>query len=413
MVYDTTAQAWKVSSVTPVYDDTGRHLLSLGNDILLTDFVARLLGDRMSGTYNMIVTEDGRLIAHPEKIKELQAASGNLRIDTLDDQVLKYQFQAVSDAVNNTSENTLIIDDENTETFLAATRIDGPGWWFVTVFPEELLEGPTAKVAGFIFFIGCVGLVIELILLYVILRKLVIRPLKKFVTVSEYVAEGNFDLKHIELPEERGDEVGLLAKTFHVMENKIHDYSVNMEQLVKERTEELNQARKHAEEQARTDQLTGLPNRRSFIEYSDIELSKVKRTKRNLTAIMMDIDKFKNVNDTYGHAIGDDVIRALAGLLKSDLRASDFSARMGGEEFVVLLSDTDASTGKKIAEELRQKIEKIEVPVLYEKIGFTSSFGVAQFSDEYSDIDDLLAAADKALYAAKEGGRNRVVVAQE
>ncbi|MCA5933507.1 diguanylate cyclase [Pectobacterium versatile] len=154
--------------------------------------------------------------------------------------------------------------------------------------------------------------------------------------------------------------------------------------------------------QAHTDPLTGLLNRRGIYENIELILSK----SHQVAAIVIDIDHFKHVNDTYGHNVGDDVIRILAKNIKQGSRESDLIGRTGGEEFLALLPDTDIEQAAEIAERLRKKVEKMPLPI---PENITISLGVTCFIPGEEQIDSVLKIADDALYQAKHEGRNRVV----
>ncbi|HEX8204497.1 MAG TPA: diguanylate cyclase [Solirubrobacteraceae bacterium] len=164
-----------------------------------------------------------------------------------------------------------------------------------------------------------------------------------------------------------------------------------------------------AEAQAATDSLTGLPNRRALDETLARMLAQAVRTAGSLTAIVMDLDNFKQINDRHGHARGDDVLAATATALTSTLRVSDFVARAGGEEFVVLLPDTGLDGALVVAENLRAALQAMAVPGLGAPV--TGSFGVAVHPEDARDGEELLRSADRALYLAKSNGRNRVEAA--
>jgi len=167
-------------------------------------------------------------------------------------------------------------------------------------------------------------------------------------------------------------------------------------------------ARKELEHRAYFDYLTGLSNRRYFIEQAELELSRYNRYSGELSLIMFDIDFFKKINDTYGHNIGDLVLQKIADVSRTILRDIDIIGRIGGEEFVILLPQTHLENAIKVAERLRTEIlnEKIvSQNVILEN--FTASFGVVSASKS-STIDELLIKVDKALYKAKNSGRNRV-----
>jgi len=163
------------------------------------------------------------------------------------------------------------------------------------------------------------------------------------------------------------------------------------------------------EELACTDFLTGLCNRRHFVELSEMEIERQLRYPHGgLCLIMLDIDYFKVINDTHGHDVGDLVLKHFTGIAKKTLRDTDLFARIGGEEFVVLLPETDLMGSFAIAERLRQTIEQNVVVMENKEISFTASFGVTAWDRSINDVAHMMKNADKALYAAKRNGRNRV-----
>jgi diguanylate cyclase (GGDEF)-like protein len=172
----------------------------------------------------------------------------------------------------------------------------------------------------------------------------------------------------------------------------------------------LDNARLHGivKRQAVTDELTGLANRRSFRETLETELSRAERFDKSLSLVVADLDDFKRVNDQYGHQVGDDVLRAFALVLRGRIRTVDLAARLGGEEFAVLLPETDLEGAEALAESLRAAVAELAVPVDATDVHVTASFGVAAFPQTHS-ADELMTSADLALYSAKRQGKNRVV----
>jgi len=173
--------------------------------------------------------------------------------------------------------------------------------------------------------------------------------------------------------------------------------------------QELIESRESLREQAQLDALTGLYNRRRFTELAAHDVLQARRYGHPLSVIMFDMDSFKQVNDTYGHAVGDEVLRGVAEVCRRDLRDVDVAARWGGEEFVVLLPHTGIVGAQETAERLRVSMESLRADLVGE-LGATASFGVATLHQE--DLEDLLLRADACLYEAKNGGRNRVRVAE-
>jgi diguanylate cyclase (GGDEF)-like protein len=158
------------------------------------------------------------------------------------------------------------------------------------------------------------------------------------------------------------------------------------------------------------DPLTNLLNRRAFLKAVGDELARARRYGHPMAVIMIDIDHFKRINDTWGHAIGDDAIRAVGRAAMSAVRTEDRVGRLGGEEFCIMLPETSAEGARFLAERLRIAVAAIRIEARGEKIGFTASFGVAETTTATADVDRLIDRADQALYRAKNGGRDRVVV---
>ena len=159
---------------------------------------------------------------------------------------------------------------------------------------------------------------------------------------------------------------------------------------------------------ATTDALTGASNRHQFFQLARLELQRFLRYEHPLSAIMLDIDYFKNINDTHGHQAGDVVLRLLSALAQKTLRESDIFGRLGGEEFAALLPETGIVSAMQVAERLREKLSELVVREKDEDIRFTVSIGVTAANKHDKAIEDVLNRADEALYKAKRSGRNRV-----
>jgi diguanylate cyclase (GGDEF)-like protein len=166
-----------------------------------------------------------------------------------------------------------------------------------------------------------------------------------------------------------------------------------------------------AEQRASTDALTGLPNARAARETIMRLVAHAARTSEDLTVVLFDLDHFKQINDTYGHAKGDEVLAAVGDRAASVLRTSDIAARLGGEEFLLVLPATPQGGGAEVAEKVRTELASIRVPGVDRTI--TASFGVSTFPHEGLEPDALLRTADRALYRAKSEGRDRVCVASK
>lgn len=173
--------------------------------------------------------------------------------------------------------------------------------------------------------------------------------------------------------------------------------------------EELMQARVQMEALAMHDGLTGLLNRRAIEEYAEAEFNMADRKKQAMSVILLDIDHFKNVNDRFGHKFGDVVLRQVAQTLKEDLRNYDRVGRWGGEEFLLILPDTELKDAVTVAERLRSKIAVVQITLENgETFSIRISLGTACTSGQFQSLAKLIDAADQALYQAKQSGRNRV-----
>jgi diguanylate cyclase (GGDEF)-like protein len=215
------------------------------------------------------------------------------------------------------------------------------------------------------------------------------KPLQELARAAAEVSRGNYG---VQLPLNRRDELGEVAQAFNKM-------AVNLKE---------NFAK--VSDMANRDGLTGLYNARFFQEALSRELERVKRTSRPFSLLIFDGDRFKRVNDTYGHPVGDQILQHLSRVARSVLRGYDVLARYGGEEFIAMLPDANASQALLLGERLRKMVE--QRPFLTEEgetIRATVSVGVAQAKAPY-EKKDLISHADQALYRAKEAGRNRVVV---
>jgi diguanylate cyclase (GGDEF)-like protein/PAS domain S-box-containing protein len=178
---------------------------------------------------------------------------------------------------------------------------------------------------------------------------------------------------------------------------------------IKEDITEQKQMAAELKRLATTDPLTGVYNRRQFALLAEIELERARRYKHPTSAIMLDVDYFKNVNDTYGHTAGDQVLFALAQLLTREVRASDLVARYGGEEFMLFLPETPLEQARSMAERIRRAVADTMVVVNEQTIQVTISLGVTSSESAGQDFESLLKESDGLLYQAKQSGRNRVV----
>ncbi|NQZ11568.1 MAG: response regulator [Algicola sp.] len=233
--YDDTAKQWMVSCETPI-DHQGQHLLTVGHDYLLNTLFERVFNDKLEGTYNYIFREDGRLIAHPDKVDLLSQVDGVLNIADMNDPQLLSQYHQVLSNIKglDTKTNTKVFVNDEQDAFIAVSKIKGPDWWFVTYFPKQLLSSTALDAAKFIFILSVISLIVELVMLFFVLRYKVVDPLKMFVAASTEVTQGHYDevaSGALHLPEQRNDEVGLLARMLRIMAGRINNNIKEMKHL--------------------------------------------------------------------------------------------------------------------------------------------------------------------------------------
>ncbi|MEJ2588858.1 MAG: GGDEF domain-containing protein [Deltaproteobacteria bacterium] len=188
---------------------------------------------------------------------------------------------------------------------------------------------------------------------------------------------------------------------------EVNNQLTNLSRELAQKNRALEKANATITRLMRTDPLTELANRRFFQERLSTALASAKRHETPLSLVMADLDHFKRINDTWGHAAGDAVLKGFADILQSACRIEDQAARFGGEEFIVMLSHTDREGAAQYAERVRRELEVQTFPEIEQRV--TASFGVSQLKAE-EDAESFIQRADKALYRAKSDGRNRVVM---
>jgi diguanylate cyclase (GGDEF)-like protein len=252
-------------------------------------------------------------------------------------------------------------------------------------------------VVGLLLFIGLGAYLLGLTL---------VRPLDRLTGGASKVAAGDLE---VDLPVLSGSEVGYLTEVFNDMVARLRQGREELAAINKT----LREKNKELHELSITDSLTGLYNRKHLMETLDNEVARSKRHKHDFAVLVVDIDHFKEYNDTYGHLAGDDVLSRLAKVFKKSVRSCDYVARYGGEEFILVLPEIGPEDGVKAAERIRKKVVKEEFAGDGEPIQVTVSVGVASYPKDGDEPQAIIRHADTALYKAKESGRNQVVLAGE
>ncbi|OGB01925.1 MAG: hypothetical protein A3G29_14055 [Burkholderiales bacterium RIFCSPLOWO2_12_FULL_64_99] len=225
--------------------------------------------------------------------------------------------------------------------------------------------------------------------------------------VVQRVGEGQLDER---VDVERSGILRPLATGINAMVARIATTQEELQQQITQATQELRDQKDAAELAARTDSLTGVASRRAFSEAAEAEMQRALRYRSELSLLMMDLDHFKVVNDTHGHVTGDAVLVSFAQTVQQLVRKVDLVARLGGEEFVVLLPNITADQATALAERIREAVYNSHLLVDGQPLQFSVSIGVAQFDRRELSLTGWLARADAALYQAKAQGRNRVVL---
>ncbi|MCG8360125.1 MAG: ATP-binding protein [Kiloniellales bacterium] len=227
LYFDYGVNDWMVSATRPIEHD-GQPMLTVGQDVLLSELFARTLNSESDGTYTMIFREDGRLIAHPRFTEALQAQSGALLIQEAGDPQLIRTFELAKAR----QPGEVVVENAEDGEFLAVTRLMGPGWFLVTGFSKAVVAERAFETARLILLLGAVALVVEIAILFWVLRNQVALPLRGLLRATRRIASGHFDAK---LSVERNDELGQLARSFNAMAQEIE----NREATLAERSAKL------------------------------------------------------------------------------------------------------------------------------------------------------------------------------
>jgi diguanylate cyclase (GGDEF)-like protein len=228
-----------------------------------------------------------------------------------------------------------------------------------------------------------------------------VRPLRRLSREAASVASGNLE---VDIPVIGLSEVSYLTQVFNHMVASLRH---SREEISKAHNSLL-ETNKVLHRLSITDGLTGLDNRKHIMDQFGDAIARAQRYSQSLAILMIDIDYFKRINDTYGHQIGDAVMCRLAESLLGSVRECDHVGRYGGEEFLIILPDTNVRSGLGLAERIRQNVNQLQIATDGGIITVTVSIGVAGFPDDGKDVESLIRSADKALYHAKNSGRNRV-----
>lgn len=273
-------------------------------------------------------------------------------------------------------------------------------------------ESLALKTEGYLIVFALSIFLLAAMFFALVLNYSIISPVRKLTYALNDMSAGQNNI-HFE-PMANKDEIGSMQLAFEKLRRKLLQadvYKATVSQQQKEIKYRKSQ-QDHFQQLALTDALTGAVNRHHFNEVLDQEIANVNNHGRPLSIMLLDIDHFKIVNDSYGHGAGDEVLVLFYQTCFEAVRSSDVVARIGGEEFVIIMPNTELANAQKFAERLRKKIALLEINIAGKQISVTVSIGVSQWQKDYFiNAESFVDHADKSLYQAKNSGRNKVVVA--
>ncbi len=358
---------------TPLWNDKNEYLGFLSGTIYLQEenSIRDILGDHYAtdGSYVWVVDRNGMIIYHP--------VANRIGTSVVENDVAQKIMRHESGAQK-------VLNSYGQEYLAGYTFIKASKWGVVSQTPIGVSVKSAADVVSRML-LYALPFVIFFFFVTILLTNGLASPLRKLALYSASLREG--------------ERTQTAIPTWYFEAKQLNE-------TIREYAEWQQQTVDEYKERSYTDALTGLKNRR----YQEEMIAKWIRHKKRFSLIMIDIDHFKQVNDTYGHQVGDEVLKFLAEKMCEVVRSEDVCVRLGGEEFVMLLADTNHTDALKIAERLRRNVSAVVCPT---NDIITVSLGVGYYHDLEETVDHLFERVDKALYLAKTEGRNRVILAEE
>lgn len=381
---DEQAHTWMVSVIAPL-DWRGRWLGTLGHDVAIQSLIDSVAADGVSDVQQLILDDQGDLIAHANLRERIAAAQGHLQIASLKDPVLDQALKMVlagpaSGGAGRTPDG---------RQWVAWARIRGPNWVQVDVLSQASVDRLVMLSWLGVCGIGVVILAPAVWLLRRRVHTLVSRPLLRLTRAVDELSQG-LTPKPIGL--ESSDELGRLAAAFDTM------------------AAELAQQRTHLTMLAERDVLTGLHNRRHFDEELARFFRESDRTGGEATILLFDLDEFKYINDSFGHCAGDAMLMRVAGEVRALVRETDTLCRLGGDEFAVFMPRASLEGAQALAERIVRTVGRTALDLAGQTVRLTTSLGVAHYPEHGRTAEELVSHADMAMYQAKRLGKNRCSV---
>ena len=412
LYYDATASNWTITYQKPV-DWQGRHLFTPSVDVRLTDLIGNVVNGKPDGTYDIILSRDGKLVAYPSGLEGLPEDAGQIAIADAGNPALSSIYRRLTQTDPDEADDASVVFDPELNAYIASARIDGPDWWLVTVHPQAQVRARALRSAESILVLIALLFGAFILTAILVLRTSVSRPIRKLTEATRHIAEGRYGSiagGNHDLPVRRDDEIGTLARSFRRMADKVDDMRISLERTVAERTLELELANRQLLELSRKDALTGALNRRAFD--SDLRQAMLDASDGTEIALaLFDVDYFKRFNDHYGHVAGDRALEQVVAQIDAALPGASIY-RYGGEEIAAIIPSSATNGAHGAVEGAVQAVAGIGIPHAKSPGGIltVSSGAMTILGDADGSVEDgraILEAVDSALYAAKDAGRNR------
>ncbi len=376
-----------------------------GTGLNLSSFLEDFVDSEEVGISSLFVNNDGAIqLSRDQSLIDFASLSKqhdeqkrlNLMLGPSDLAQLQAAMAEVKAASGAASESVVsrFVNIEGVRYLAGVAYLPEIDWYEITLMDLNQLL-PLSRFNP-ILLIFAVSLGITVLLFHVVLGRVVLEPLQALDAAMRRFRRGEYHGESLGL--RANGEVGRLVDEFEQMTTEVYEARTNLEHKVRERTEALNRI-------SQTDPLTGLLNRRGMDERLIEELKRCARESRSLGVIWIDLDKFKEINDVYGHGIGDEALKVVAQVLRSVVREYDAAARWGGDEFLVMIRDADRHWVQQICERLLRVIRG-QTLLAHSGTPLYLTFSIGAHLARQDDLESVLRDADAALYAAKSAGRN-------
>jgi diguanylate cyclase (GGDEF)-like protein len=376
----------------------------VGTGLDLTKFLGHVIQESDPGTGSLFVDHAGAIQLHRDETlidfgSVSKLSDSHKTIDLVFDQ--KDDQEAIYRAMKELEQgdkqvSTVFVNNHGDRHLVGIVYLPEIDWYEITVIELGSLLPISHFYKMIIMFVG--ALLIALALLNLILNRLLLKPIAQLDKAMVLFEQGKNPATEMNLTGQ--GELHRLANHFMQMAESVHESKRDLEQKVHERTLDL-------ERLTKIDPLTELYNRRGMTEQLEANLNRAQREHTTIGILWIDVDHFKEINDTHGHAAGDDALKIIARMIKDTIRSYDLAARWGGDEFLVLSFLSDNAVLEELANRLRSAIANYAFP--FQSVSLTVSIGCV-LSDDTHQLDTLLQHADLALYQAKDSGRDCIAM---